>query len=126
MATLYEIIDDLRRQHPTPAAARTLDMVVAELGATQDNLRLALARLEERELPTGGRPVLEELAERGHAAGVDNLQVPLPKEELQANMEPVDESQMGIAVLLGGTAAVAMILALVVIGIGLNQILHFV
>lgn len=41
-------------------------------------------------------------------------------------MEPIDESQIGIAVLLGGTAAVAVILALVVVGIGLNQIFHFV
>jgi hypothetical protein len=126
MPTLYEIIDDLRREHPTPSASRTLDMVVAELGATQDNLREALKRLEGRPVPTGGQQSLEELQSRALAAGVDDLHVPRPKEELEANMEPIDESQIGIAVLLGGTAAVAVILALVVVGIGLNQIFHFV
>jgi len=77
-------------------------------------------------VPTGGRQVLEELEARALAAGVDDLKVPLPKEELEAGREPIDESQIGIAVLLGGTAAVAVILALVVVGIGLNQIFHFV
>ena len=41
--TLYGIIADLRREHPTPAAAETLDMVVAELGKTRDNLKSAVA-----------------------------------------------------------------------------------
>ena len=64
MATLYDIISELRRKHQTPAAAKTLDLVVSELGQTRDNLRLALSRLEERPIPTGGRAVLEELAAR--------------------------------------------------------------
>lgn len=38
LVSLYGIIADLRREHPTPATMQTLDMVVAELGRTRDNL----------------------------------------------------------------------------------------
>ena len=55
MPNLYDIIAELRRENQTPSAARTLDMVVVELGQTRDNLRLALIHLEERAVPTGGR-----------------------------------------------------------------------
>jgi hypothetical protein len=111
--SLYGIIADLRREHPTPGAMRTLDLVVAELGRTNDNLKLAVARLEARPLPAGGQPVLDELLERARMEDVDDLDRPLPPDERPA-LEPVDESQIGIAVLLGGSAAVVVLLALLV------------
>lgn len=109
--SLYGIIGDLRREHPTPGASRTLDLLVAELGRTNDNLRRAVARLEEGSLPAGGKPVLDELVERARMEGVDDLDRPVPPDERPA-LEPVDESQVGIAVLLGGTALVVVVLAL--------------
>src|SRR5262245_40874851 len=108
MATLYDIISELRRENPTPAASRTLDLVVAELGQTRDNLRKALDRLDERPVPAGGKTVLSELATRAHAEGVDDYEVPLSPDELRASYEPIDESQVGIAVLLGGSAVIVM------------------
>ena len=126
MASLYDLISELRREHQTPAAAKTLDMVVVELGQTRDNLRLALVRLEERAVPTGGRAVLDELSTRARQEGVDDYAVPMTPEERQAGAEDVDGSQVGIAVLLGGSAAAAVILALAVTVIALNQIFHWV
>jgi hypothetical protein len=126
MATLYDIISELRREHPTPSASKTLDLVVAELGRTRDNLNRALSHLEERSVPAGGRPVLEELAERARAEGVDDHEVPLSPDELRAGAEPVDGSQIGIAVLLGGSALVVVVLAFAALGAGLNQIFHWV
>lgn len=108
--SLYGIIADLRREHPTPGASRTLDMVVSELGRSNDNLRAAVARLDREPIPTGGREVLDELLDRASAEGVDDLERPLPADEAPP-VEPVDESQVGIAVLLGGTALVMMVLA---------------
>ena len=124
MATLYDIIAELRREHPTPSASRTLDMVVSELGQTRDNLNLALAHLEERPVPTGGRAVLDELAQRAHAEGLDDYTVPLTPDELRASYEPLDGSQVGIALLLGGSAVVVMVLAVAAFIAGLNGILH--
>jgi hypothetical protein len=126
MATLYDIISELRREHQTPSAARTLDLVVAELGRTRDNLRQALANLEEKPLPTGGRPVLDELATRARQEGVDDYAVPLTPEERLASQESVDGSQVGIAILLGASAAVAVLLGLAVTVAALNQIFHWV
>jgi hypothetical protein len=126
VATLYDIISELRREHQTPSAARTLDLIVVELGQTRDNLRLALVRLEEHAVPTGGRAVLEQLAERARLEGVDNYAVPLTSEERQASYEDVDGSQVGIAVLLGGTALALTALAVAVTVIALNQIFHWV
>lgn len=107
--SLYGIIADLRRDHPNPAASRTLDMVVAELGRTNDNLREAVAHLESRPLPAGGKPVLEELMERASGEGVDDIERPRPPDE-EMPVEPVDESQVGIAVLLGGSALILVAL----------------
>lgn len=59
--TLYGIIADLRREHPTPAAMQTLDMVVAELGRTRDNLKEAVEALSAKSIPPGGKGVLDEL-----------------------------------------------------------------
>jgi hypothetical protein len=122
--SLYGIIGDLRREHPTPAASKTLDLVVAELGRTRDNLSDALARLDAQSIPAGGKPVLKELQLRAQAEGVDDLDRPRAPDEAPPP-EPIDESQVGIAVLLGGSAALLVVLAAVVVVGALNQILHF-
>jgi len=119
--SLYSIIDDLRREHPTPAASKTLDLVLAELGATNDNLRLALERLQERTVPSGGKPVLEELEARARAEGVYDLDTPQPRSEA-APEEPLDESQIGIGVLLGGSALVTVALAALAVGLAVRSI----
>jgi len=122
--SLYGIVADLRREHPTPSAAKTLDMLVSELGQTRDNLRLAIANLDAKPIPSGGKAVLEELEQRAQAEGVDDIErPPAPGEE--PDLEPIDESQVGIAVLLGGTALLGAGLAILVFLIGLNQIVHF-
>ncbi|HKF79062.1 MAG TPA: hypothetical protein VKF59_23165 [Candidatus Dormibacteraeota bacterium] len=126
MATLYDIISELRREHPTPSGSRTLDLVVAELGETRDNLRHALSRLEDRPIPSGGRAVLDQLAERAAAEGLDDYEVPLSPDELRASLEPMDPSQVGIGILLGGTAVVVTALAVAAFIAGLNGIFHFV
>ena len=125
MATLYDIISELRRENPTPAASKTLDLVVAELGQTRDNLRRALDRLEDRAVPVGGRTVLDELASRAHAEGVDDEEVPLSPDELRASYEPVDASQMGIAVLLGGSGVLIAGLGIAAFVAGLNAVFHW-
>ena len=126
MPTLYDLIAELRREHQTPSAAKTLDLVVVELGQTRDNLRLALVHLEVRPVPTGGKAVLDTLAQRARAEGVDDYSVPLTAEERQASYEDVDGSQLGIALLLGGSAALVTLLAAVVTFAALNQIFHWV
>jgi hypothetical protein len=124
MATLYDIISELRREHPTPSASRALDLVVAELGQTRDNLRRAVERLEDRPVPAGGRAVIDELRARAHAEGVDELEVPLSPDELRASYEPVDGSQIGIAIVLGGSGLVVAVLAVAAFVSGLRSILH--
>ena len=54
--TLYDLIADLRREHPTPAATQTLDMVVAELGRSRDNLKSAVAAVSSQPLPQAASP----------------------------------------------------------------------
>lgn len=125
MPSLYDMIDDLRREHQTPGVTRTLDMVVVELGNTRDNLRQALVNMDGQPVPTGGREVLDELATRARAAGIDDVTVPLSPEELRANQEGITASQVGIAALLGGTAVLSIVLVALAILFGLNQILHF-
>jgi hypothetical protein len=125
MATLYDIISELRRENPTPTASKTLDLVVAELGETRDNLRQALDRLEARPVPADGRAVLEELATRAHAEGVDDDEVPLSPDELRASYEPLDGSQIGIAVVMGGTGLLVAVLAIAAFVAGLNGIFHW-
>ncbi len=122
--SLYGIIADLRREHQTPSASRTLDMVVSELGRTRDNLREAVAHLQEKPVPAGGKPVLEELLQKAEAEGVADLEAAPPPGD-PATYEPIDEGQLGIAVLLGGSAALAVGLGILVFLIGLNQIVHF-
>jgi hypothetical protein len=121
--SLYGIIADLRREHPTPAATQTLDMVVAELGHTRDNLKEAVARLSTRSLPPGGKPVLDELVERAKEAalydldyGTDPYDKPPP--------EQLDEATAGIGALLAVTSLIGIALAAVAVAIGVNAILH--
>jgi hypothetical protein len=125
MATLYDIISELRREHQTPSASRTLDLVVVELGQTRDNLKRALGRLEDRSVPTGGKTVLDQLQTRARAEGVDDYEVPLSPDELRASAEPVDSSQVGIALVLGGSSLVVVGLALAAFVAGLNGIFHW-
>jgi len=123
--SLYGIIADLRREHPTPSASRTLDMVVTELGEHRDNLREAIAHLESKPVPAGGKAVLEELLQKAEAEGVDDIERALAPSD-PAALEPIDEGQLGIAVLLGGSAVLSAGLGILVLLIGLNQIVHFV
>jgi hypothetical protein len=110
--TLYGIIDELRHEHPSPAAVKTLDMVVQELGRTQENLDEALEPLENRPIPVGGKQVLNELKLRARLAGVDDLRVPPAPEEL--TVEPLDWGDLGIAILLGLSALTVLALGILV------------
>src|ERR1700736_2141159 len=107
MPTLYDLIAELRRENQTPSAAKTLDMVVVELGQTRDNLRLALIHLEARPVPTGGKAVLDTLAQRARNEGVDDYSVPLTSEERQGSFHDTDGSPAGNALLSGGGGAPA-------------------
>jgi hypothetical protein len=120
--SLYGIIADLRREHPTPAATQTLDMVTAELGRTRDNLKEAIAALGEKPLPPGGKPVLDELIERARQEGVYDLDYgPDPYDKPPP--EPLDEGTAGIGALLAVSSIVGIALAVVAVWLALNQIL---
>jgi hypothetical protein len=125
--TLYDIIADLRREHPNEGAARTLDMVMVELGQTRDNLRQALANLDGKPLPPGGKEILDELETRARMNRLDNLSYgpPARLRGFRAPLEPVDEGSVGIAVLLGGTALLLMALGAAAVVAGLNSIFHW-
>jgi hypothetical protein len=120
--SLYGIIADLRREHPTPAATQTLDMVVAELGRTRDNLKEAVANLGGRPLPPGGKPVLDELVEQAKQQVVYDLDYgPDPYETVP---EAMDEGTLGIGALLALTSLIGIALAVAAIVVGVNAILH--
>jgi hypothetical protein len=120
--TLYDIIADLRREHPTAAATETLDLVVAELGKTRDNLKSAVAAVSTKPLPTGGKPVLDELVERARAGGLDDLDYgPDPYD--RPPVEPLDEGTAGIGALLAISSIAGLALAIAAFVIGLNAIL---
>ena len=121
--SLYGIIADLRREHPTPAATQTLDMVVADLGRTRDNLKDAVAALSAKPLPPGGKPVLDELIERAQKAGVYDLDYgkdPYDKPPI----EPLDEGTAGIGALMAISSIASLVLAGVAVWAGINAILH--
>jgi hypothetical protein len=121
--SLYGIIADLRREHPTPAATQTLDMVVAELGRTRDNLKEAMAALSAKSIPPGGKEVLDELVRRAKDADVYDLDYgkdPYDKPPL----EPLDEGTAGIGALLALTSLIGVALAIVAVVAGVNAILH--
>jgi hypothetical protein len=121
--SVYGIIADLRREQPTPAAMQTLDMVVAELGRTRDNLKDAVATLSDKPLPPGGKPALDELVRRAREAGVDDLDYgPDPYDK--PAVEPLDEGTAGIGALLVLTSVAGLALAVAAVVIGINAILH--
>src|SRR5882762_11343298 len=123
LVSLYGIIADLRREHQTPAAMQTLDMVTAELGRTRDNLKEAVANLEDKPLPPGSKPVLDELVQRARQEGVYDLDYgPDPYDK--PPLEPLDEGTLGIGALLALTSVGGIVLAVVAVVVALNQILH--
>jgi len=120
--SLYGIIADLRREHPTPAATQTLDLVVAELGHTRDNLKEAVANLSSKPLPPGGKPVLDELVERARQDGVNDLDYgPDPYDSVP---EPLDEGTLGIGALLAISSLIGVALAVAAVVVGVNAILQ--
>ncbi len=121
--TLYDIIADLRREHPTPAATGTLDMVVAELGRTRDNLKSAVAGAGAKALPPGGKPILDELMERARAAGLDDLDYG-PDPYGKAPTEPLDAGTAGIGALLVISSVAGLALAVAAVIVGLNAIFN--
>jgi len=121
--SLYGIIADLRRKYPTPAATETLDMVVAELGRTRDNLKDSVANLSSKPLPPGGKPVLDELVERARAEGVYDLDYgPDPYDK--PPLEPLDQGTFGIGALLVVTSLIGIGLAAAAVYLGINAILN--
>jgi hypothetical protein len=121
--TLYGIIADLRREHPTPAAMQTLDMVVEELGRTRDNLKETVEALSTKPLPSGGKQVLDELVERAKEAELYDLDYGKDPYD-QPPAEPLDEATLGIGVLLGATSLIGLVLAALAVYAGVNAILH--
>ena len=120
--TLYDIIADLRREHPTPAATESLDLVVAELGKTRDNLKSAVAAVSSKPLPAGGKPVLDELVQRARAAGLDDLDYgPDPYDK--PPVEALDQGTAGIGALLAISSLAGLALAIAAFVVGLNAIL---
>jgi hypothetical protein len=120
---LYGIIADLRRKHSSPAATETLDMVVAELGRTRDNLKEAVSNLEGKSLPPGGKPVLNEVVQRAREDGVYDLDYgPDPYDKPPP--EALDEATAGIGALLAISSLVGVALAVAAVVIGFNEILH--
>jgi hypothetical protein len=119
--SLYGIIADLRREHPTPAAMQTLDMVVAELGRTRDNLKDAVTHLDGKALPPGGKPVVDELVQRARTDGLYDLDYgPDPYDKPPAEM--LDEGTAGIGALLAISSVVGMALAVLAVIVGLKAI----
>ena len=119
--TLYDIIADLRRQHPTAAATETLDMVVGELGRTRDNLRDAVKDLESKPLPAGGKAILDELSTRARAAGIDDLDFG-PDPFGRPPFEPLDEATAGIGIVFAVSSLIGVGLAIVAVVAGLQAI----
>lgn len=120
--SLYGIIADLRREHPTPAATQTLDVIVAELGHTRDNLKEAVANLSGKPLSPGGKPVLDQLVERAKQEGVYDLDYgPDPYDTVP---EPLDEGTLGIGALLALSSLIGIALAVAAVVVGVNAILH--
>ncbi len=119
--SLYGIIADLRREYPTTAAMQTLDMVVAELGRTRDNLREAAQNLEGKPLPPGGKGILDDLVTRAREEEVYDLDYgPDPYDKPPP--EPLDEGTAGIGALLAVSSLVGIALAVAAVVVGLNAI----
>jgi hypothetical protein len=124
--TLYDIIADLRREHGDETASKTLDLVMVELGHSRDNLREALSKVDRQSVPPGGDAVLKELEDRARRNRIDNLDYPAVKMTgFRPPLEPVDEGSFGIAMLLGLSSVVLLVLAAAAVVAGLNSIYHF-
>jgi|ERR1700694_4149639 len=124
--TLYDIIADLRREHPNETASKTLDLVMIELGHTRDNLREGLKKIDRQSIPPGGEAILKELQERAHRYHLDNLNYPeVTLRGFQPPLEPVDEGTFGIAALLGISSLLLVGLAVAAVLAGLNHIYHW-
>jgi hypothetical protein len=121
--SLYGIIADLRREHPTPAATQTLDMVVAELGRTRDNLKDAVTALSAKPLPPGGKPVLDGLVEKAQEAGLYDLDYGKDPFDKPAP-EALDEATAGIGALMALTSLAVVVLAAWAVWVGISAILH--
>ena len=125
--TLYDVIAIVRREHQTDAAAKSLDLLMVELGRARDNLRSAIANLDEQDLPAGGREVLAEVQRRAREAGIDDLDygpaVALPG--FQKPLEPVDEGMGGIAALLAISSILLLAAAVAAVVVGLNRIFNW-
>src|ERR687888_305372 len=98
MPSLYGIVADVRREHPNQAASKTLDILIGELGRTRDNLRDALANLDGRQLPPGGKEVLDDVLRSAKREGVDGLVYP-PPPRAPAVYGPLEQGEDGIGVL---------------------------
>jgi hypothetical protein len=121
--SLYGIIADLRRKYPTPAATETLDLVVAELGRTRDNLKEAVANISGKPLPPGGKPILDELVELARLEGVYDLDYgPDPYDKPPP--EPLDEGTVGIGALLVVTSLIGIVLAALAVYEGVRAIMN--
>ena len=120
--SLYGIIADLRREHPTPASTQTFDLVVAELGHTRDNLKEAVANLSGKPLPPGGKPVLDALVERAKQEGVYDLDY--GPDPYDAVPEALDEGTLGIGALLALSSLIGIALAVAAVVVGVNAILR--
>ena len=121
--SLYGIIADLRRKYPTPAATESLDLVVAELGRTRDNLKEAVDNVSAKPLPPGGKPVLDELMDRARKEGVYDLDYgPDPYDK--PPLEPLDEGTVGIGALLVLSSLIGIVLAAAAVYAGVNAIVH--
>lgn len=119
--SLYGIIADLRRENPTTGAMQVLDMVVAELGKTRDNLKEAVADLSAKPLPPGGKPVLDQLVQRAREEGVYDMDYgPDPYDKPPP--EHLDEGTAGIGALLAISSLIGVALAVAAVVVGLNAI----
>ena len=122
--TLYDLIADARRENQSPAASRTLDILVVELGNTRDNLREAIRNLKDRPLPEGGEKLLERLLRRAEHERIDDLDY-APGTGGRAEAIPLDEGTAGIGVLLAGFALLAFAVTLVALINALGKIFHW-
>jgi len=124
--TLYDILADLRREHANETASKTLDLVMIELGHSRDNLREALRQIDRQSIPPGGEAILKELEERAHRYHLDNLNYPEVRlKGFQLPLEPVEGGSLGIAILLGVSSLVLVLLAAAAVVAGLNRIYHW-
>ena len=124
--TIYDLIAQARRENQTPAASRTLDMLVVELGNTRDNLRDAIRNVKRRPLPADGERVLDRLLWRAERERIDDLDyAPAPRDGGAAAV-PLDDGTAGIGALLAGIALLALALTLIALFDGFGHIFGWI